>query len=292
MVIIHYRAGQLANRLFHFSHFIGNSIEYNYKLIYPYFDDYKEFFDSTENNTFPTKNISIQFTKIALFNTIIRKVIIRAQQKYTKSPFLNKVHFHSIKEYDTTETNFELGSNDFIKSAKSTILFVEGWLYRDKENLLKHRDTIKKIFTPKAPYLLEIETTLKRCSEKGDCIIGVHIRRGDYQTFNNGLWYYSDQVYTEKMKDLEIQLAKKHKRCVFYICSNEEIDKSHFQDFNVVIESNHFIVDLYMLAHCNYIIGPPSTYSAWASFYGNVPLLHIMTPESEIHMDNFSITTI
>jgi hypothetical protein len=33
----------------------------------------------------------------------------------------------------------------------------------------------------------------------------------------------------------------------------------------------HFIEDLYALASCDYIIGPPSTFSQWASFYGNVP---------------------
>ena len=31
------------------------------------------------------------------------------------------------------------------------------------------------------------------------------------------------------------------------------------------------IGDLYSLAACDYIIGPPSTYTQWASFYGQVP---------------------
>jgi len=32
------------------------------------------------------------------------------------------------------------------------------------------------------------------------------------------------------------------------------------------------VEDLYALAECDYIIGPPSTYTLWASFYGDTPL--------------------
>jgi hypothetical protein len=32
------------------------------------------------------------------------------------------------------------------------------------------------------------------------------------------------------------------------------------------------VEDLYSLARCDYLLGPPSTFSLWASFYGNVPL--------------------
>ncbi len=294
MVIIHSRAGQLANRLFHFSHFIGNSLEHDYKLIYPYFDDYKTFFEATEKNNFPSKKISIQFTGNHLLNTILRKVINRAQAKYdqNKDFFFNKIEFHSIKEYDQKDIEFDLNNEDFIKHAKKSILFTEGWLYRDRKNILKHQSAIKKIFTPKASYLQEVERIENLCSQKGTCIIGVHIRRGDYQTFNSGLWYYPDQLYAEKMRDLERQLAKKNIQCVFYICSNEELNLTHYSEFNIVVEPSHFIVDLYMLARCNYIIGAPSTYSAWASFHGNVPLFHIMTPESEININDFSIKII
>ena len=56
--------------------------------------------------------------------------------------------------------------------------------------------------------------------------------------------------------------------------------------------SRHFITDLYCMASCDGIIGPPSTFSQWASFYGKVPLSFIFTKDDVIqlreykHVDN------
>ncbi|HAX17707.1 MAG TPA: hypothetical protein DCY00_03825 [Actinobacteria bacterium] len=50
---------------------------------------------------------------------------------------------------------------------------------------------------------------------------------------------------------------------------------------------NHFIEDLYSLALCDYIFGPPSTFSMWASFYGEVPLRFITNPDTDLSLDKF-----
>ena len=42
----------------------------------------------------------------------------------------------------------------------------------------------------------------------------------------------------------------------------------------VVSDATH-LVDMYALAGCDLIVGPDSTFSHWASFYGNVPI-HIL----------------
>lgn len=44
---------------------------------------------------------------------------------------------------------------------------------------------------------------------------------------------------------------------------------------------------MYLLARCDYIIDPPSTYTMWASFYGNVPLYMITDPTQSILLDSF-----
>jgi hypothetical protein len=36
--------------------------------------------------------------------------------------------------------------------------------------------------------------------------------------------------------------------------------------------TGHLIEDLYSLAQCDFLAGPPSTFTLWASFYGKVPL--------------------
>ena len=78
------------------------------------------------------------------------------------------------------------------------------------------------------------------------------------------------------------------KEVAFHICSDEKIDMADFSGFDCYqIPLSLDIEDLYALSLCDYIIGPPSTFSMWASFYGNVPLRIVTKDESKISLDQF-----
>ncbi|MBL0355786.1 MAG: alpha-1,2-fucosyltransferase [Chitinophagaceae bacterium] len=109
-----------------------------------------------------------------------------------------------------------------------------------------------------------------------DVVIGVHIRRGDYIRYEAGIWYYEDDVYAEKMLQVQEQFATAGKTCAFVIAAIESIDKSHFPPaLKIFTGQRHFVTDMYSLAACDAIIGPPSTFSLWAAFYGKIPLAYI-----------------
>ncbi|MCW3058345.1 MAG: hypothetical protein JWQ02_166, partial [Capsulimonas sp.] len=46
---------------------------------------------------------------------------------------------------------------------------------------------------------------------------------------------------------------------------------------------------MYSLSECDYILGPPSTFTAWASFYGQKPLYKILEPEAAVSLDDFYV---
>lgn len=48
------------------------------------------------------------------------------------------------------------------------------------------------------------------------------------------------------------------------------------------------VEDLYALSRCNYIMGPPSTFTMWASFIGDVPLRIVKYSNENIERDEFS----
>jgi hypothetical protein len=90
---------------------------------------------------------------------------------------------------------------------------------------------------------------------------------------------------------LEMQeLLKEKGECVFLICSNEPVKIEDFEGMQIVTEARHFIVDLFSLSKCDYIIGPPSTFSWWASFYGSVPVIFLEKPNQRIQLDEFRIS--
>jgi len=60
-------------------------------------------------------------------------------------------------------------------------------------------------------------------------------------------------------------------------------------DVKTVFADEDLITDMYSLAKADYIIGPPSTFTMWASFYGSVPLLVIDNRKENILLSDFKI---
>ena len=143
------------------------------------------------------------------------------------------------------------------------VRIIDGWEHHnDKSFIREQRKTLYFLFTPQPPVFKKIKKTL---SEFNGITVGVHIRRGDYKKWWDGAYYYSDEEYIRIMQSLADEAKQKQKAIRFLICCNEPIDIQQ-NELNILqIPHTDGITDLYGLASCDYIIGPPSTYSQWAS---------------------------
>lgn len=290
MVFVNVRAGRLANRLIHFSHFIVNSIEYDYRLAYPYFQEYSRYFNATTNNFFNNYKISIKLTRFCVVDRLLMWIIkilsLPIKRDCLRIPFMA---IHSTLDLDKNETKFDLNNNEYISIVRKKLTFINGWGYRDYKNWGKYAPLLREFFQPKKQITEEIDRIISNCKQKGDIIVGIHIRKGDYKSFKLGKWYYNGDIYAGKMKSFENIFKGTGKKCVFLLCSDETIQPDQFSGLSIVAERRHSIVDLYALTKCDYIIGPPSTFTIWASFYGNVPLFMLNNPDSEIYLNGFRI---
>lgn len=279
MVIIGSKTGQLANRLFAFSYFIGNSIEFGYSLFNPGFLEYSKYFESTKSNDFLGYPIRVGRIDLMFLYTLIGSVLYRL---FRSSPV------HEIIVADKTE--IDLGAEKYraIFSDKRMV-FCYGWLCRDYANMKKHGDVIRKIFKPLRAHQQAVDEILLHCREKAEVLVGVHIRRGDYRDWHGGQYYFDDEVYYEKMQQLSRHPKLAGKTVHYVLVSNEEVDAKRFCPEHSSIGSGHLIEDLYLLAGCDYIIGPPSTYSMWASFYGRVPLMFIDKKDMDMSAGRFFV---
>ena len=102
-------------------------------------------------------------------------------------------------------------------------------------------------------------------------IIGVHVRHGDYRTWNDGCFYHSFEQYVQSM---EIMRNSIQGETVFLIVSDEEQDMSLCpSSLNAHRIRGSEMQDLLLLSRCDYIIATHSSFANWASFYGQVPIL-------------------
>jgi hypothetical protein len=58
----------------------------------------------------------------------------------------------------------------------------------------------------------------------------------------------------------------------FLISSDSVLDPEIFEDLPVAFSTGHYGQDVLALTRCDILVGPPSTLTIWASFFGQVPL--------------------
>jgi hypothetical protein len=277
MIIISDKPGQLGNRLFVFANFIAYSLEKGSTIYNPAFDEYALHFKYLQHVQIPVFPAKTSFYKDKWRRPI-------AKIAYYIARILHKLHINNALigcNYIDWEQRFDLET----QKLPAKIQFVQGWLYRCNHYLEKHRKEIIHFFTPNEERQKSIDAFFKNITIPHDLKIGVHIRHGDYRTFEGGKYFYTTEQYASQMRKL-VQLFP-DKKILFIVCSNEKQDMSLFDGLQTLSGPGQFVDDMYSLAKCDYLLGPPSTYTAWASFYGNVPLRHISGDSENIQITDF-----
>ncbi len=283
-VLIADKNGQLGNQLFLFAHFISNAIENNYRLYFPAFNELSVYFENASENrygSYPIRNrffksnvlnnagmLLLKYTVAVLYRTIpVTKWyrIIRLYQRHDLN--INHYSFYDIE----VEEEF---------SKKENLLILQGWSFRSPKCVNKHRDKVRNLFHLRKEWRDRVAAFISESRKDCDMLVGVHVRRGDYKTFLNGIYFYDDETYRRNM--LQVKALFPGKKIRFIVTSNESVSFPEIDGSIITYPNGHFIQDLYSLAECDYIIGPPSTYSQWASYYGNKPLKIIWDAHSDI----------
>ena len=186
----------------------------------------------------------------------------------------------------TFSEKFNLEIKDDLRNLKEVKLlsFVDGWQHRnDVSFIVEQKKKIVKLLRPAE----EIVSKVGKYFENYDGMtVGVHIRRGDYKSYLGGKYYFSDECYLRIID--QIRALYDGTKIRFLLCSNEKFNIPEEAKDMFMIEKSDGITDLYALSKCDIIIGPPSSYSQWASFYGDVPLCLILSDKMNVRIDSFS----
>jgi hypothetical protein len=282
MLIISDKPGYLANLLFLFGNFIACARENNLSVMNPAFDDYAEYFQTTSKDFFcryPARASLFRGNKrtrrlFFSFSYYVARLLVRSP---VKSRFFRALAID-------WEEEVQLDDPKFLELANHTsLLFLQGWLFRDHNHFAKHAAAIRAYFEPVEPFRHNVDELIKRARAGCDLLVGVHIRHGDYRKFLGGKYFYEIDEYVRVMEKVERMHAGK--KVGFLICSNAEQTEADFARFNFTFGNNHLVEDMYSFAKCDLVLGPPSTYTTWAAFYGEVPLYMIEDINAEPRFD-------
>jgi len=282
MIIISFKPGRLANRLIQFANFIAYSIEYNVGVFNPSFDEYTPYFEGTEKNSFGffPKKYSLKYQSSlnkAIYNFALYSCRFLHRFRINNM-FIQSIYLEWDKSLDLLEEK---------SLHQKNITFVHGWLFKGGPLIKKHQETVRSFFSPIRTIRENVTSFIESQKRNSEILVGVHIRRGDYKTFKNGIYYYSNEQYIGCMQHMANLFEGKRVR--FVLCSNESLDSFRCDDIDFVCSTLDFVEDLYLLSECNYIIGPPSTFSIWASFYGKAPYYHIENIDEKFFLSNFNV---
>jgi len=147
----------------------------------------------------------------------------------------------------------------------------QGWTcpVGDPAYIERHADAIRAHLRPNAAIREKVASFLAPLRERHRHLVGIHIRRGDYRVYHDGRWYFEDEVYRAVMEAFARLLGPE---TGFVVASNHPVQSESFAPLAVTRAPGHLMLDMFSLAGCDYIAGPPSTFSGCASFFGAKPI--------------------
>lgn len=160
-----------------------------------------------------------------------------------------------------------------------------GKILKPWDNLysMKHTacyDYLKSVFEPSKTIVEDVNTQFLLNTNNYDLIVGVHIRRGDYRFWQSGHYFFEMNEYREICNRIKYLYPKN--RIKFFISTNEHIDNYDWKDVDYfTITQSTAMKDLYCLSKCDYIVGPPSSFSRWAAYIGRKKMCFILDKDQK-----------
>ena len=292
---------QLANRLFVFAALIGCAEDLHATVVNLGFAEYADLFPATASDAlcrYPmhrTPRLARPGVRLAMRRVAHR--LVRVSQvawlrglsgraiRIVTSGYVT-THNRPREERDRLECDLnEPALRAQIRATPVTVF--AGPLIRDGSATWRHRDAIRSFFRPTNECAQRVDELIAALRASADLVIGVHVRQGDYAEFEDGRYLYSVEQYAQVMTRL-VSLHSE-RRVGFVVCSNEDLSLDAFGALPVTFGLGRIDDDLHTLARCDLLVGPPSTFTAWASFMGDVPLAFVNDPDASHTRDDFRV---
>ena len=287
LFIVSGKSGQLGNRLYLFSYVISLAAKLGGRVVNCGFIDYAEFFAAPSRDVFgrwPARSSLFRGKAFGQAIYLLKTLVVRVMRKLRLLP-MPGVKIVGLHEAHTAEQR--LDHEPYLDSLRTArVVIIGGWLELSQVRF-EQPELIRAYFRPAEPHRAAVAALIATARAHCEVLIGVHVRRGDYAGFLGGRYFFPLEAYEKNMRAAAALFPD---RAVgFLICSAEPPGTLMTALPRTSCGTGLAIEDLYALAECDYLIGPPSTFSRWASFYGQKPIWEMHDAESEPKLAEFLI---
>ena len=268
LIIVCDKYGRLGNRLFLFSQLIEYSTRSSRDIWVPGFYEYRKLFKRTRKNSL----VSFPQNTILTINPFPEKLsyiaINHISHNFDKLFF--KKCFQKVCNYEESDQN----PFHTINESNAKVILFNGFVFHNQ--LLDTENSyhlIKKMFKPYYKYDAIIKEPIDSLKSKCSLVVGILIRQTDYREWNNGKYFYESELYDILIKEIikcfnDINIG-------FFIATDEKQSQNLFQNIECIIRVGYPLENMYSLSMCDFLIGPPSSFIGWSSYYGNKSLFTI-----------------
>ena len=279
IVILQTSGNDLANQLWNYISVYAYAKEKNFLLENPAFFEYGNYFTMREENPIFRFFFFNPFTDYTKRKTAFRRKIwrklffwyVRISFYFLEKSFFSYKNSENKPYYlPPTETSF--GQLQELET-KNENIYLDSWLFRNPIGIEKYRKEIKEYFKPRKDIEILVSSLAKEWRNKYKTLIGVHIRQGDYCEWRGGIYFINPNRVREII-DEYLSIFKKNKdEILFIITSDGSVDGKIFEGLHFTVSKENAVTDLFLLASTDAIIGSNSTFGAFASYLGNIPLI-------------------
>ena len=296
LLIVGLRCGRLGNRIVLFANLIAYAAEHGYRLVNVTFHSYAAFFETTRRDVYCRYPIATQRSLLDLIpgvagairrTRIFYHVVRGVSVLNDKCPLFGK-RVVTLRERPGQLIILLETPEVWAQIEAARVVFVYGWIFRAPELVQKHAEAIRAYFRPVESYERLSAHAVAPLRQNAEVVIGVHIRQGDYRHWKKGACFFTMPQYAAWMRGLAEQLLGR--RVSFLLCSDEPRRQEEFPGLAVGFGPGCPMGDLYALARCDYILGTLSSFSQWASFYGNKPLYQVRDGADHPEIGKFRVS--
>ena len=202
---------------------------------------------------------------------------------YLLAKYSAALHLLPTASFKHAENDYEALERKMLRHRN---IVVSGWYVRFYDLFLKYRHEICDLFRIDERFTTPVKLKMQEAEDHEKALrLGVHIRRGDYAQWNDGIYCYDDETYARYINRFA-SLHKDETIHVYLSTNDSSVTAENYQrlcsEVRIHLLGGNAPEDLFMLSECDYLIGPPSTFSLVAAMYRDRPLYRMDTEKAEL----------